>query len=133
MISSNFPILIIIGIILTTISGSIEIFLNNNLTWISIIVIILFVGGLIIVYIFTLSINSNQKINNKFKTSVIIILTLAAIITFKIQSPLKLESRQSIFSINWGILIIIILSIFRSIILISKMIFHPSIPTKRIK
>jgi hypothetical protein len=133
LISSRFPIIIIIGIILTTISARLEISFNNNISWISIIIIILFVGGLIIVYIFILSINSNQKMKTKTKTIFIIPISFLIVFLIKNQLKIKIESGSIIFSLNWEILIIIIASILATIIIISKIIFHPSIPTKRIK
>jgi ABC-type transport system involved in multi-copper enzyme maturation permease subunit len=113
--------------------GSSEIMINNNIAWISLIVIILFVGGLIIVYIFILSINSNEIVNRKIIISFIIPTLIIYFINMRNQIEEKSMLGSSIFSNGWDILLLIIISIIISIIFISKIIFNPSNPSKRIK
>nr|YP_010443358.1 NADH dehydrogenase subunit 6 [Lebertia trifurcilla]UTE89515.1 NADH dehydrogenase subunit 6 [Lebertia trifurcilla] len=133
MISSSYPMTLITSIIMATITGNLEMILNNNMVWVSMIVIMLFVGGLMIIYIFILSMNSNQSINMKSKLKMTISLTLLILMFSKNQTKPKINTGSLIFSMNWEMMIIIMMIIIMSMIMMSKLIFHPSTPSKSMK
>jgi len=122
------PIIILLVIIIFTLSISLITFIITINYWITILIVITYIGGLIILFLYVISLlpNSKQKWSNLNKittTSFTIIIIWASLNTFLIKAPLKTIS-ISYFNNVWNLLIIIITILIIAQIA-SKIIFLP--------
>jgi len=122
------PIIVLMIIILLTLSISIIRFIITLNYWTSILIIITYIGGLIILFLYIISLlpNTKQKWTNlnKIRTFIIIITIIwLRINTTTIKSPMKTIFARY-FNNLWNLILIIIIIIIIAQIA-SKIIFLP--------
>lgn len=122
------PINILFIIIASTLILSIIRFITTLNYWTSILIIITYIGGLIILFLYVISLlpNSKQKWTNSYKLStsrIILIIIWMTIITLSIKTPIKTIT-LSYFNNLWNLILIIIIILIIAQIA-SKIIFLP--------
>lgn len=125
---ANHPLIIVLIILITSISRRIEIFIVSNNQWISYILILAFLGGLIILFLYIASLTPNQKFNRKHLFIIIPILML-----YSNEKIFEFSNIQIniIYRASWNVITIILILIIIILTFVIKLIYNPFNPLKR--
>nr|YP_009866795.1 NADH dehydrogenase subunit 6 [Hygrobates longiporus]BCG28127.1 NADH dehydrogenase subunit 6 [Hygrobates longiporus] len=127
-------IMMILSILFITILGVLFNFQSVNNQWISFMILFIMVGGLMIIYIFVLSLNSNDKLESKFSANILPLIFISILFTWSINSNFMSKEFSKLIYNNFStmiffLLIIILIMMYFS----SKIILNPSSPSKSMK
>jgi len=123
------PLQIIIRVALIRIFISIIIYKSTSTSWFSLILILAFTGGLIIMFLYITSLTPNNPIKLNYK--LIILLSPIFLITNIFSKRMNTNSKINIlFNFNWISLIIILLIILIILRIIPPLLINPFNPIK---